>query len=246
MYVESVLSLQYAQQERRAGPGEEVEVEVIKNYGSPDAHSSLFRGKRAEAQQHLKEYLGRLRKAVDDNTAETRQKAEKDNRKGQQSAHSAKEMVKEVVAEGPVVAGSGHDSSEPPLDQVTNTAHEFAIEDEESEDEDITAAKKQRSKSPRSKTLKTGGRRRNSIRRGLMGRVMKSPDTSSSSKPSAVNELDERGRNLGHPSSEVEGTRSIRFFDEAPSSRPGSGTTTPRHESLNLRSTLETPPDEQE
>ncbi|KAJ3900872.1 hypothetical protein F5879DRAFT_992479 [Lentinula edodes] len=275
--------------ERRAGPGEEVEVEVIKNYGSPDAHSSLFRGERAEAQQHLKEYLGRLRKAVDDNTAETRQKAEKDVKementaketlehgieKVEQSAHSAKEMVKEVVAEGPVVAGSGHDSSEPPLDQVTNTAHEFAVEDEESEDEDITAAKKQRSKSPRSKTLKTGGRRRNSIRRGLMGRVMKSPDTSSSSKPSAVDELDERGRNLGHPSSgqphsspgsslrhnridslrtvhsqksrEQSPARSIRFFDEAPSSRLGSGTTTPRHESLNLRSTLETPPDEQE
>ncbi|KAJ4480442.1 Sodium/hydrogen exchanger family-domain-containing protein [Lentinula edodes] len=286
--------------ERRAGPGEEVEVEVIKNYGSPDAHSSLFRGERAEAQRHLKEYLGRLRKAVDNNTAETRQKAEKDVKemenmaketlehgieKVEQSAHSAKEMVKEVVAEGPVVASSGHDSSEPPLDQVTNTAHEFAVEDEESEDEgwasdadaaltDITAAKKQRSKSPRSKTLKTGGRRRNSIRRGLMGRVMKSTDTSSSSKPSAVDELDERGRNLGHPSSvqphsspgsslrhnridslrtvhsqksrEQSPARSIRFFDEAPSSRPGSGTTTPRHESFNLRSTLETQPSEQE
>ncbi|KAH7876066.1 uncharacterized protein C8R40DRAFT_1068870 [Lentinula edodes] len=63
--------------ERRAGSEEEVEVEVIKNYGPPDAHSSLFQGERAEAQRHFKEDLGRLRKAVDDNPAETRRRQKK-------------------------------------------------------------------------------------------------------------------------------------------------------------------------
>ncbi|KAJ4488279.1 Sodium/hydrogen exchanger family-domain-containing protein [Lentinula aciculospora] len=289
--------------ERRAGPGEEVEVEVIKNYGSPDAHSSSFRGERAEAQRHLKEYLGRLRKAVDDTTAETRKRAEKDVRdmenmakdslgqgveKMENSARNAKAKAKEAVTEGPVVTSTGRNSSQ---DQASTphmpTEHEFAVDDDDEEDEgwasdasgptgspDISAAKKQRSKSPRSKPVKVSGRRRNSIRRGLMGRVMKSTDSPTGSKPPIVDETEDRGRALGYPSSvqhpsspggslrhnridslrtlhsqrsrEQSPARSIRFFDEAPNSRPGSGSTTPRHESFNLRSAPGTPPNETE
>ncbi|KAJ3794090.1 Sodium/hydrogen exchanger family-domain-containing protein [Lentinula aff. detonsa] len=292
--------------ERRAGPGEEVEVEVIKNHGSPEAHSSLFRGQRAEAQKHLKEYLSHLRKAVDENTSETRRKAEKDVKeletmakgtleqgveKVEHSAHDAKERVKEMVTEGSEASTKDDlpgTSYKQAIKPHTTTGHDYAIdddgEDDDGEDEgwasdasgpavltDMSAAKKQRSKSPRSKTSKSSGKRRNSIRRGLMGRVMKSTD---SSKPLAVDEMDERGRTIEHPSSiyspssphsslrhnridslrtshpqrsrEQSPARSIRFFDEAPSSRPGSGTTTPRHESFNLRSVPGTPPNETE
>ncbi|KAJ3840475.1 Sodium/hydrogen exchanger family-domain-containing protein [Lentinula raphanica] len=288
--------------ERRAGPGEEVEVEVIKNYGSPEAHSSLFRGERTEAHKHIKEYLGRLRKAVDDNTMETRKRAEKDVKemesvakdtlehgaeKVEHSAHDAKEKAKEVVAD---VASIGHDSSGPspgpstPMNTHPTSENDFAVDDEEDEGwasdasgpvapTDLSAVKKQRSKSPKSKSPKGSGRRRNSIRRGLMGRVMKTTD--SGSKPSAVDEMDERGRTSQQVSSspflssprgslrhhridslrtlhsqrsrEQSPARSIRFFDEAPSptsTRPGSGTSTPRQESFHLRTVPGTPPDE--
>ncbi|KIY66408.1 hypothetical protein CYLTODRAFT_398761 [Cylindrobasidium torrendii FP15055 ss-10] len=48
--------------ERRAGPGEEVEVEVLRNYyADGDGSSHKFRGKRAHAHDQLQEYINKLR-----------------------------------------------------------------------------------------------------------------------------------------------------------------------------------------
>ncbi|KAL0065331.1 hypothetical protein AAF712_007671 [Marasmius tenuissimus] len=50
--------------ERRLGPGEEVEVEVIKNYGSPHAEASLSRGLHASPAEHLQTGLSKLKHLV--------------------------------------------------------------------------------------------------------------------------------------------------------------------------------------
>ncbi|KAF9070315.1 Sodium/hydrogen exchanger family-domain-containing protein [Rhodocollybia butyracea] len=284
--------------ERRAGPGEEVEVEVIKNYDSPHADSSLFRGPHADAQKHLKEYLGRLRKAVDDTTSETRKKAEHKVMELERSAqetlekgvdeveHSSrnKETTREMAKEMSVddtAATSGHRPSHQSLPLDAGTNYDAEGEEEEEEEEgwasdasgpgaqpDVSSVKKQRSKLPKNKTTKPR-RRRNSIRRGLIGRVMKT--TPSGSKPPVIEEVVERGRSsdvlstsvppssagsLRHhridslKSSYTQGSReqsparSVRFFDEPATSRPSSGATTPRHESFNLRFVPGTPPNE--
>ncbi|KAE9406976.1 hypothetical protein BT96DRAFT_1014388 [Gymnopus androsaceus JB14] len=292
--------------ERRAGPGEEVEVEVIKNYGSPHADSTLYRGHHGDAQKHLKEYLGRLRKAVDDTTSETRKKAENGVKemekvaketldqgveKVEHASHDTKAKAKEVVADS-TAASMGHHSAGPsrssPQDDKAMTStlaverdHAIEADGEEEEDEgwasdgsgpvaatDSLTDRKQRSKSPRSKPPKANGRRKNSIRRGLMGRVMKSSSSSSGTKPSVVEETEERGRTAtsteppfthrgslrhnrvdslrtAHTQRDQSPSRSIRFFDEPPT-RPGSGSTTPRHESFGFHSAPGTPPNETE
>ncbi|KAJ7585198.1 Sodium/hydrogen exchanger family-domain-containing protein [Mycena floridula] len=47
--------------ERRAGPGEEVEVEVIRNHGKDDSASSKFRGSHASVHQQLHAYVDKVR-----------------------------------------------------------------------------------------------------------------------------------------------------------------------------------------
>ncbi|KIK63818.1 hypothetical protein GYMLUDRAFT_40904 [Collybiopsis luxurians FD-317 M1] len=290
--------------ERRAGPGEEVEVEVIKNYGLPDAHSSMFRGQHGEAQKHLKEYLSRLRKAVDDTTSETRKKAEKGVRemekaaketvaegveKVEHSAHDAKDKAKEVVGEGPEAAAGDerlpfpetlNRSREVPQASTTNADRGLSDDDDVEEEGwasdasgptpsvDISLVKKQRSRSPRNKAPKYSGKRKPSIRRGLIGRVMTSSSGQKSS--AALDESEERGRSMEVPfstqtpsspqgsirynridslralhaqrSREQSPARSIRFFDEAPAgSATVSGPTTPRDSSFDLGAT---PPNE--
>ncbi|KAG7091677.1 hypothetical protein E1B28_010697 [Marasmius oreades] len=51
--------------ERRAGPGKEVEVEVIRNYGSPHAETCHFRWPHAHAREHLHAYLSKLKHLVE-------------------------------------------------------------------------------------------------------------------------------------------------------------------------------------
>ncbi|ESK83719.1 na+ h+ exchanger 1 [Moniliophthora roreri MCA 2997] len=60
--------------ERRKGPGEEVEVEVIRDYGSPHAHSFHFRGPRPSVQEHLAAYLARLKQLVHERGTEVRRR----------------------------------------------------------------------------------------------------------------------------------------------------------------------------
>ncbi|KAF5391889.1 hypothetical protein D9757_001639 [Collybiopsis confluens] len=276
--------------ERRKGPGEEVEVEVIKNYGSPHAHSSLFHGRHGEAHRHMKEYLGRLRRAMeamDDTTSETRRRAEEGVKemekmakdaftegvgKVEHSAHAATEKTKEGVAVGAAAIEGGE--SQPRQNAIVQFEDE--IEDDDMEEEgwtsdvsgpatvpiDASSIKKQRSKSPRTKAPKYSGKRKPSIRRGLIGRVITS---SAGQKPSVVRESEERGRSLEVPPSaqalssprelirhnrvdslrashsrrsrEQSPARSIRFFDEAPSS--GSRPITPRESSFNAGSAPE-------
>ncbi|KAL0580553.1 hypothetical protein V5O48_001461 [Marasmius crinis-equi] len=57
--------------ERRRGPGEEVEVEVIRNYGSPHAEASLFRWPHASAREHLQTYLAKLKHLVEPSGSDT-------------------------------------------------------------------------------------------------------------------------------------------------------------------------------
>ncbi|KAF9267003.1 hypothetical protein L218DRAFT_895138 [Marasmius fiardii PR-910] len=51
--------------ERRKGPGEEVEVEVIRNFGSSEAHSSLFHGTHESTRARVGAYVNHLKQLME-------------------------------------------------------------------------------------------------------------------------------------------------------------------------------------
>ncbi|KII86706.1 hypothetical protein PLICRDRAFT_43355 [Plicaturopsis crispa FD-325 SS-3] len=222
--------------ERRAGPGEEVEVEVVRNAYAPEGEelSSTFRGKQEAVHKSLSEHLHQLTHAPHE--------LGHDVKKAEETVHhdvkDIEEKAKHVIAPQP--------------------SHEEDEEGWASDNGESSSAPRTRSKSPKTKppSLKATrpappvprrSRRRYSIRRGVLGHG-RHPSTATqdfaiddalsdeeddargpeaepqASRSASVSSA--RNPRLGLlRSRETSPTRSVRFADEG---RPGSGTNTPR------------------
>ncbi|KAK1223104.1 hypothetical protein PQX77_014032 [Marasmius sp. AFHP31] len=272
--------------ERRKGPGEEVEVEVIRNFGSPEASSSAFRGHRTAAHEHINAYLGKMKRLVEveeKGLAEKRKSLEKDVLHLEKKA---KETVEELASPRP--STSSPKQEEPSKKQGERpqiVLNDSAIADDDGEegwaDDDDPSPDSEsgilargrsdsgsRSKSPKMKSSGSGGvssgkkakgmgKRRGSMRKGLMGMVGGVGKQRATTSARGEEDDDERrGRsetpsgpargNLKHlrldsiraqnSAREASPARSVRWMDEglSPGSKDGrsSGTSTPRYSSV--------------
>ncbi|KAF9020551.1 hypothetical protein BDZ89DRAFT_1103252 [Hymenopellis radicata] len=186
--------------ERRAGPGEEVEVEVIRNFGSDEEKTDTFRGRKTHMEklklvpQIIEEDVSRFEKELEKDIIELRDKV-----KRAASPHSSA-VVDDEDEEG-----------------------DWASEPEASTSAD--ANRKSRSKSPKVKAAspKLGGakgRRRNSnsAKKGFLGQPRV---PSGEQRGRRIDELRVDGL-----SRDASPARSVRFMDDE--SRHGSGANTPR------------------
>ncbi|KAL0576556.1 hypothetical protein V5O48_005420 [Marasmius crinis-equi] len=183
--------------ERRKGPGEEVEVEVIRNYGSSEAQSSMFRGNHATAHDHMNTYMAKLKKLV-----EMEEKGVKEKKRSLEAdvvhlEKKAKETVQEIaspesshhrlsIGSSSSKSKQKEDNSQPTV--VLNDESAVADDDEDegwADDDDpspdsssgMIPRSESRSKSPKmasgsgaaggSSKKPKTGRRRGSMRKGL-------------------------------------------------------------------------------
>ncbi|KAI3612755.1 na+ h+ exchanger 1 [Moniliophthora roreri] len=288
--------------ERRKGPGEEVEVEVIRNYGSPEARSSLFHGNREAAHSHIRAYLTKLRHLVEAEEHEASAKAKKmenvaanKTKEVERDVQILEEKAKSTLKE----AVSPDSSSTPPHSRhgdddgggggvpqvvvddsaITDDDEEGWASDDDDDDDPSTGAEMVAHRrgsdsasrsTPKVKLSGSGGRkpkivgsgrRRNSMRKGLLGTISGGGGGGgSSSGVRRVADEDRRGRSPApihvrqvsnsstndtvsarnlrvdtiralHSQREASPARSVRFMEDEIS--PGrSGTASPRYSSV--------------
>ncbi|KAK0187595.1 Sodium/hydrogen exchanger family-domain-containing protein [Armillaria mellea] len=199
--------------ERRAGPGEEVEVEVIKNAGheGEESHTIRTNGHHDSVRHEVKAFLERL-------------------------ADGSPKVVRSIEHE--VAKAAGTVSSNLPRKGKEEEEEEeegWASDHSNTEGEASTSAmdRRKRSKSPRAKAPAKPGtkRKRASIRRGLAGHfVQESRGRESLAGPQHLRVNSVKAM---HSSREASPSRSIRFVDEEQRHSGGSGASTPRMSVLN-------------
>ncbi|KAF9269679.1 hypothetical protein L218DRAFT_993689 [Marasmius fiardii PR-910] len=240
--------------ERRKGPGEEVEVEVIRDYGSPEAHSTLFRGTHQLTRENLNTSLNKLKHLVEAEEHEAVVKKKTIEKEVEQLEDKAKDAI----------VPSSSKRRDPPKvvidDSAVNDEEGWAYEDDPPPLGVASRMVRSESVSNRKKA-KGMGRRRGSKRRGIKGIVAAGSKHLQHSHPrsSAVVEkaVDGPGRSHSpvrrasrnglrdmrldrirsrHEAREESPTHSIRWMDEGVSPGGGngrtSGTSTPRYSSI--------------
>ncbi|KAK7677743.1 hypothetical protein QCA50_019295 [Cerrena zonata] len=169
--------------ERRNGPGEEVEVEVLKNvYAHGDTHRNTFsvsEGAMHDAKEEIKKKLSRSPEEIHPVEGGLVHAIEEIGRK----VSDAESKVKQAVGSG----DSPRQSRPGTAGTMENSASDHSPEEEEGwmSDQEVetasTTSKKSKSKSPKSKPPKlnvsrplgspSGSRRRQSFRRGVLANI---------------------------------------------------------------------------
>ncbi|KAL1741428.1 Sodium/hydrogen exchanger family-domain-containing protein [Schizophyllum fasciatum] len=193
--------------ERRAGPGEEVEVEVIRNDGDTESIRSRFRTTRHEAPKLAKDYMHRVRhaqehagKEAEAAAAHVKAEIEEEGRQAEQAAKHAEVKAEDFghrVAEAVAPEHAGSRSPSP-----------SEADDEEAWASDEPAAP--RARSPRAKGKGLAGMARKGKRRS--GKPAHHESAGSLRHPRL--QQVRAGAEPGH-GREASPVRSIRFADEA-------------------------------
>ncbi|KAK7022027.1 hypothetical protein VNI00_017060 [Paramarasmius palmivorus] len=227
--------------ERRKGPGEEVEVEVIRNYGSPQAHSSLFHGTHPHVHERLNAYLAKLKHLVHDHSKEAQDVSSSPS----QSKNSPMEAKDSAVA----LEDDGRASER----SLTLQDHSLQVSNgHRSRRSSRKARSKRRPSTGRSDLSGTGSTyveprpadqaqtqdevelelEPESDSRGRTANTRQLPSRSNSRHPlDGIRALHAHHHSYSYPARELSPARSVRFRDEGASGRV-SGTSTPRYSSV--------------
>ncbi|EPQ54422.1 hypothetical protein GLOTRDRAFT_61511 [Gloeophyllum trabeum ATCC 11539] len=204
--------------ERRAGPGEEVEVEVVRNAFESNAEkmTSLYRGRHDIVHQTVEANLSRLRHAQHE-VGKSMEKAEENVQHGLHAAEHGMQNA-ERRAEGVLLphgesSDQGHDQEQGAEDEGWMSDHSIEI-DESSPSHVSFSDRRPRSKSPKQRSpSKTGssrtGRHRPSGRKGILAR----PQLLSHNRTQSLGDLgeDHRVLTLDSPTSSRPNTPDIRL-----------------------------------